>query len=205
MINCVVFDYGGVISHAQDKKSVKKICSILKITEEQLMSVYQKERFNYDAAKINASQYWNIINGYYNNTALSEKDLSKIIYYDVLSWSKFNKKTIKTIKALKRNNIKLAILSNMNFEFLDYLNKKETWFKHFDNRIFSCEINKIKPDKEIYRFILQRISEFPENVLFIDDSESNILAAKKLGINTIHFNNTHEMIKAIKKKYNINI
>ena len=101
--------------------------------------------------------------------------------------------------------MKLSILSNMNFEFLEYLIKKEKWFKYFDNRVFSCEINLIKPDEEIYKFILKQISEQPENVLFIDDSESNILTAKKLGMNTIHFKNNHDVEKIIKENYNINI
>ena len=205
MINWIIFDYGGVISYFQDKKCIKRICNVLSITKEQYKSVYQKERYNYDAAKIDAEQYWNKINGYYNKKSLSQKDLSELIFYDVISWSKINKKTISLIKRLKNINMKLSILSNMNFEFLEYLIKKEKWFKYFDNRVFSCEINLIKPDEEIYKFILKQISEQPENVLFIDDSESNILTAKKLGMNTIHFKNNHDVEKIIKENYNINI
>jgi len=44
-----------------------------------------------------------------------------------------------------------------------------------------------KPDPAIYKLLLDRIHRPPDQCLFIDDSERNILVADRLGFQTIHF------------------
>ena len=48
----------------------------------------------------------------------------------------------------------------------------------------SHEINLIKPDKEIYQFVLEQNNFKAEETLFTDDLAENTEAASKLGINT---------------------
>lgn len=45
----------------------------------------------------------------------------------------------------------------------------------------------MKPDPAIYQRCLRRLRLLPESVLFIDDNEDNIQAARSLGINTYLF------------------
>lgn len=50
---------------------------------------------------------------------------------------------------------------------------------------FSHEMGMKKPDPEIFKFVLSRSELVPAETLFIDDNRDNILAAEKLGIQTI--------------------
>ncbi len=47
--------------------------------------------------------------------------------------------------------------------------------------------NLLKPDKKIYLHVLKEIKLLPEEVIFIDDSEKNLIVAKEMGFNTIEF------------------
>ena len=57
----------------------------------------------------------------------------------------------------------------------------------FHFTLTSAEAGLMKPDARIYQLALQRANAAPAQTLFIDDSERNIIAARKLGMQTIHF------------------
>lgn len=200
-IKAIVFDYGGVISQPQDKKMVNKICKVLNISEDHYKSIYQKVRKDYDSGIITGYQYWNEAIDANNINKLQKKDIDKLINYDVLSWIKTNQKVVNFIKTIKKSNIKLAILSNMTYDTLNYLKIKSKWLKYFNYKIFSCEEKKCKPDKEIYEITLDRINGKANDTLFIDDSINNIFVAKDIGFNTIHYINDDNMINDINEKY----
>lgn len=62
----------------------------------------------------------------------------------------------------------------------------------------SCRLGIIKPEKEIYHHAQKKAKVPHENILFIDDYEDNIKAAKELGWSTVHFE-THNPQKSIKE------
>ena len=55
----------------------------------------------------------------------------------------------------------------------------------FDKIYESCEIGMRKPEKRIYRYLLDDLKIKPENSVFLDDLGMNLKTAKLLGINTI--------------------
>ncbi len=68
-------------------------------------------------------------------------------------------------------------IAQNHFDFLNY----------FEGIIVSGEEKLIKPGKEIYALLLDKFNLIPEECLFIDDSKANIVAAKEMGIQVIHF------------------
>ncbi len=63
----------------------------------------------------------------------------------------------------------------------------------FSGILVSGEENMKKPDLEIYELLIKRYGLTPSETLFIDDSHANIVSAKELGINTIHFRNPEQL------------
>jgi epoxide hydrolase-like predicted phosphatase len=57
----------------------------------------------------------------------------------------------------------------------------------FDLIIGSAEVKIMKPDHAIYQLALQRLDLQPDETVFIDDFAHNIVAAKQVGMATIHF------------------
>lgn len=50
-----------------------------------------------------------------------------------------------------------------------------------------------KPDKEIYKLLLNRYQLQAESSVFIDDNAENIKVAQELGFGTVHINNATDL------------
>lgn len=101
----------------------------------------------------------------------------------------------KTIKN-KYNNIKIIIATNHISYVRNYV---EEVFdsKYLDDIIISAEINKIKPNRDFYQYILDKYNIKSHELLFLDDSHVNVDEAKELGINTIKVNKDMDISKAV--------
>ncbi len=97
---------------------------------------------------------------------------------------KINADIIDIINKLKNKKYKIVLLSNANnsyFERKIYTTYPE--FKNlFDDIIISSNIKMLKPDPKIYIYTLQKINSKPEESLFIDDSQTNVDGALKIGM-----------------------
>jgi len=97
--------------------------------------------------------------------------------------------TISLLPKLKELGHKLYYLSNIGFEASDYLTSKHEFFNLFDGGIFSCDVNLLKPDKEIYMALLDKYDLTATDCIFFDDMKKNTNAASEVGINGVHFTN----------------
>jgi len=91
------------------------------------------------------------------------------------------------LAALLAPHYPLAIVSNTNEAHIVYAEATYSFFSLFPVRIYSHRVKAMKPDRAIYdaaRAALGGIN--PQEVLFIDDLEPNILGAVQLGWQTIH-------------------
>ncbi len=95
----------------------------------------------------------------------------------------FFPETLKVMEKLRRNNIKVCLLSNALPNLADTaqdLTAKELIFT-------SYELGMLKPDVQIYQTVLQNLNAKPQEVVFIDDKLTNVEAAKSIGIHGIVF------------------
>ena len=58
----------------------------------------------------------------------------------------------------------------------------------FEGGIYSYQEHLVKPNEEIYKLILDRYNLNKEETIFFDDREKNVLAANKVGLKSIVFN-----------------
>ena len=70
---------------------------------------------------------------------------------------------------------------------IDHTKKQLTFRKEMDGEVFSCYVNQLKPEPEIYQTILDKYQLKPEESVFIDDRPENCQGAQKQGIHTICF------------------
>ena len=95
--------------------------------------------------------------------------------------------TVELLEKLKHTGISLYGLSNWSTETFGMVRNEFEFFNLFDEIILSGEVKLIKPEPEIFEVFLQRISRPANECLFIDDSEPNIITARKMGFDTVHF------------------
>ena len=95
--------------------------------------------------------------------------------------------------------MRLGFLVNTPPKLLEFL-KQEIPLSLFDEVVFSCEIGLMKPDQRIFKVMTKKLGVKMEECLFIDDSRKNIIAAKKLGMQTIRFKDYKILKRKLKLK-----
>ncbi len=86
------------------------------------------------------------------------------------------------IEGLK-GNYTLAVLSNTNLTHAKFWNKKyQPVIEQFEFVFLSHEMGMIKPNLDIYEEVASQLQIAFNEMVFIDDKEENIKAAKSLGI-----------------------
>jgi putative hydrolase of the HAD superfamily len=97
--------------------------------------------------------------------------------------------TVDLLYRLKARGHRLFYLSNMHVASIEHLEKVYTFWDVFDGGVVSCRIHFIKPEPEIYTYLLQMYALNGADTVFIDDVEVNLAAAATFGIQTIKFEN----------------
>jgi epoxide hydrolase-like predicted phosphatase len=63
-----------------------------------------------------------------------------------------------------------------------------------DVLVYSYEVGIEKPDRRIYQITCERLGVHPGEVVFLDDVEANVVAAKQLGMRALLFQSTAQAI-----------
>ena len=90
------------------------------------------------------------------------------------------------IHKLKKDGYRIYLLSNISRYFAENSDKIEI-FKEFDGLVFSGSIGLVKPNRDIFEYILEKYSLNPNETLFIDDNKQNVDTAEDLGIKSLLF------------------
>ena len=99
----------------------------------------------------------------------------------------------------KSNHLKFYALTNWSAETFPIALKKYDFFSWFDGIVVSGDEGMRKPAPAFYQLLLDRYHLQANEVLFIDDNYRNILAARALGIESIHYTTTRELRTELNK------
>ncbi len=91
------------------------------------------------------------------------------------------------IDSIKEKGYQVLFLSNMSEHVINSNPEAFAFTEHMDGGIYSCHVNYIKPGPEIYEKLFEKYSLKPWECLFIDDTQANVDAAKKLGMKAIRY------------------
>lgn len=107
------------------------------------------------------------------------------------------------VQSIKQQGMKIYLLSNYSKTSFEHDKRKFEFMKYVDGGIISYEVNYVKPEKEIYKALIDKYGINPQEAVFLDDVKENIKMAQELGINTIHVTSHQEAVKEL-KYYGIN-
>lgn len=94
---------------------------------------------------------------------------------------------VEILSALREQGHTLIALSNMSAESYPVIYKRFEFLHWFDETILSGREKLLKPDPVIFELLLDRVHLKAGECVFIDDSGTNVLAAKELGFQAILF------------------
>ncbi len=127
-----------------------------------------------------------------------EKELREM-FKDIGGTLKMFETSIPWLEDLKRQGYRRLILSNLSQKTVRECAHALKFLDHVDGGILSYRVGMIKPEPGIYRLLIKRYDLVPEECVFIDDREENIITAKGFGINGIVFTDRKTVLKELEK------
>ena len=183
-LKAIIFDYGEVLCHRPTPAEIEELAGFFGISVDALPALWEKNRGSFDRGDLTAGAYWHML-AEDAGTKLSSDELQRICDLDMTMWSNVNSAMIDWTRQLGAAGLKLGLLSNMHPDMVAHCRKRFDWIGNFDFVTFSGEVRLIKPDPAIYQHTLRGLGVAPSEVLFLDDRDVNVQAARKLGIHAI--------------------
>jgi FMN phosphatase YigB (HAD superfamily) len=88
-----------------------------------------------------------------------------------------------------KTRVPRLMLSNTNAIHIDYVLEHYPLLNDFDAHVFSHEVGLLKPDAAIFEHALRKYGLTAGRTVFLDDIAANAEAARRLGIQAIHYQN----------------
>ena len=187
----LIFDLGGVILDLSVDTSLNSFANLSGIEKSivKRLFVSSPEFELYEKGGISNEDFRAFVKKLYSIDALDET-LDACWNAMLLGFPKKKLELLETLKA-KYN---VYLLSNTNDIHLQHINNillpkvnHHTSLDDFFHRAYySHRMKKRKPDAEIFEQVLNESNFLPEETLFLDDNQSNVEGAGKLGIKTLH-------------------
>lgn len=193
-IRAVIFDYGMVLSTAQEPAAHANLIAITGLDRDTFEKYYWRRRHDYDLGVLNGVTYWKWISDE-AGLNLSSAQIEQLIENDVLMWSTINEQMLAWVNILHEAGFRIGILSNMGEELLRYMRQEFGWLNLFDHHTWSCELGIAKPDPAIYIHTCEKLDILPAEALFLDDKPENIAAAEAVGMIAIQFRTVEQLKK----------
>jgi putative hydrolase of the HAD superfamily len=106
--------------------------------------------------------------------------------------------TVELLHRLHADGHALFCLSNMHPESTEFLTRSFDFWKVFTGQVISCRVGLCKPEPAIYAHLLGHHRLAAAETIFIDDLETNLVAAASFGIRTIRFEDTAQCVAALR-------
>ncbi len=185
-----VFDLGGVLSVPMVSKKLYEQIK-WKVSYEEFLDKFNnsEESIKVHKGEISTKEFFEYLKRYMDDNITLEEFKNKYV-----NNNKFFNDTIEIIKKLKNLGYKVYLLSNL--KEIDY----EKFIKHFDVSIFdelflSFKLGMLKPNDDIYQYVINKLNTKPENIYFFDDNKENVDGAIRNGINAYQV--TGETVKKV--------
>ena len=98
-----------------------------------------------------------------------------------------NHEMIDRIATLRLSGFACHLASNQFAHRARYMSTELDYRSVFDREFYSCRVGHAKPDEGYFEHILSELQLPGDRVVFIDDIEPNVAAARRVGLRAIHF------------------
>ncbi|MGP8254017.1 MAG: HAD family hydrolase [Terracidiphilus sp.] len=181
-----------VLSGPPDSAAHAALVRITGLPEAEFETLYWRDRPTYDEGRLTGLEFWQKLN---RDAALGllPPAIDELNHWDGRMWTTQNDAMLAWAERLKARGFLTAILSNMGDNVLASIKRTFTWPARFDVRVWSFEHHMVKPGPAIYRLTLDQLGTRPEETLFLDDREVNVVAAAALGMRAIRFSTVENL------------
>lgn len=189
-VGAIVFDLGNVILDLDNERYGGGWPDDIGASDRDFGTWLAGERlwYQYDTGRISTDDFLAALT---ERLALNRDEV--IAYYNSILLPGINPQRFATLRAL-RPRYPLYVLSNTSELHIDWVRayvRDEgygTWEDYFDEIVYSydAEARSVKPEPAIYAALERKSAVAPEALLFIDDKEENVAAARARGWQATH-------------------
>ena len=141
---------------------------------------------SYIISKISYNDYWSSYLEF-ENKKVTDNNIRIASYSLEELTSDVNEDVLNVLSDLKANNYNLFMLTNGSPEIEKGNRKRNNYFALFDGIQYPHHVGWRKPQPEAYLNLLERYNLDKNRCVFVDDKKENVLAAQKLGIDSIQY------------------
>ena len=195
-IEAAVFDFGGVMTTSTMPMRVIELAEAKGIDWGVFKRGFDALRLDYDAGRITLAEMYDLI---WRDAGIVVDAGTNAAFMeaDDRSWCYRNERTLAWMKALKSRGYKIGILTNMAPRFAreHFRSAFADFIAQADAMVISGDEGIVKPQREIYDLLRGRIALPPASLLFVDDLERNVAAARAAGWQAVRFE-TNDQVEA---------
>lgn len=174
-MSCLVLDAMGVMFKSADDVGELLVPFIAEKSGSTNVEVIQAAYLEASLGIINPDEFW------------VQVDVSSNLEDEFLSRHELNTGITELLSLASDNGVPVWCLSNDVGRWSAKLRNNLGIEKFLQGSIISGDVGVRKPDKEIYTILIHSSGYTVENILFVDDREKNVGAAREAGIETIMF------------------
>ncbi len=195
-LRAVVFDYGKVLCQPQPPAVREALATRLGAPREAFEAAYAQFRLEYDRGTLDDVTYWQAVAQACGRMLDAETALW-LADCDARGWSQPNPVLVAWAGQVRQAGFQTAILSNMQRSLRQRLAELCPWLPEVDAAVFSSDIGYVKPEPEIYRRVMELLAIAPQEALFIDDVEANVIGARQVGLSALWFTDVPTLRQAL--------
>uniref|UniRef100_H2Z027 Acyl-CoA dehydrogenase family member 10 n=1 Tax=Ciona savignyi TaxID=51511 RepID=H2Z027_CIOSA len=155
-----------------------------------------------EVGEINAEEFGTIFSEECSKTACEKIEVHDFLEYLEIGMKNPITEVLDAVNCLRQEGIKTALLTN-NWIQGDGKSLLPFSRNHFDVIVESAVVGMHKPKFPIYNYCLSKLNVKPEEAIFLDDMQPNLVAAKSLGIHTIKVDDVHIAINELEHQLNV--
>lgn len=199
----LLLDYGGVVADHYCEPFTSMLGELLgvsRIKTQELISERSELGKAYRLNKIGLEEFWDGVREQVPNKGFDPQHAqelwarSYIVNEAVLSFLGYVRASYGT---------QVALLMNEDKDRFEYVHRQRDWSNYVDFFLSSHETGLLKPQKEVYELAAIRWGVDPSEILYIDDRDGHVEAAKAVGMEGHVFKNYGELWRTLLKGQDI--
>lgn len=95
--------------------------------------------------------------------------------------------TVDILAELREREVPVYALSNWSAETFPFAQRRFEFLQWFRAIFLSAEVRLVKPDPRIFKYFCEKFDLRPEQIIYIDDLQHNVEAARAIGMFAIRF------------------
>ena len=189
MIKAILFDADGVVIKARSRFFSDRFAEKQGVSVDEVVPFFKKEMRLAFTNKADIKESLKVYLPKWNWSA----SVDDFLAYWFKEESPRDEEVLRLIDSLRLQGIKCYLATDREVYWAKYLVEEVGLKDSFDGFMFSCEVGHEKHTSEYFKEVLQRLGLSAEEVMYWDDDQKNVDAAKEVGIDARFYTGQGEL------------